>query len=184
MDTDQRYDCLLDWASRNEAIIHPSLRFVQTESHGVECVVGEECESIKPGEVFMRIPYKLSFSYWNAVSAGKPESCYHHHESPSLPKQFLESSTDHETVTAVFLVQQYLLGEESFWYPYIQVLPRPDDLQDSAIPLLWSDKDLTYLRGTYLEDEVPKKRIDLLSRWSKALSVMAETGFDVSAYTS
>ena len=183
METDSRYERFLGWARKNGTFIHPALKLVQTVERGVECLVDENSGGVSSHEVFLRISYQLTFSYWNAISAGKEPDSYYQPRSAQLPESLLESSADHETVSAIFLVQQYLLGEASFWYPYIRILPQPHDSNDPAIPLLWSEEDRVWLRGTYLEDEVDKKLKDLASRWSEAVELMSQGGWDASEYT-
>lgn len=66
---------------------------------------------------------------------------------------------------------------------YIQVLPQPDDSSQPAIPLVWHDEDISWLRGTHLEEAVKSRRKDLKRRWREAIEVMKNAGWDVSCYT-
>lgn len=111
-----RYERFIEWTEQNGAYVHPSLKFVVTANRGAELVVHTGGEVIKPFESLFRAPYAASLSYFNAVSAGTAGSPYRPH-STSLPNDYLESTADHDTVGAVFLVQQYLLGDKSFWFP-------------------------------------------------------------------
>lgn len=115
---EDRYERFIQWARDNGTYIHPSVKFVNSADRGVEAIIDPEGESIKPQEDFIRLSYNLSLSYLNAISAGTPESHYHPHSKP-LPGCFLNATADHDTINAIFLVTQYLLGTLSFWYPYI-----------------------------------------------------------------
>lgn len=112
-----KYEQLLRWAEENGSYIHPSLKYIEAEDRGVEALIDPKGKAIKSNEQFLRVSYKLTLSYFNAISAGISGSGYHPH-SESLPREFLTRSVDHDTINALFLVQQYLLAEESFWYRY------------------------------------------------------------------
>ncbi|KAL2672952.1 hypothetical protein Neosp_013670 [[Neocosmospora] mangrovei] len=177
---ENRYERFIKWARQNGAYFHSSLRFVVTPNRGAEVLVTGQ--AIRPFETLFTVPYGISLSYFNAVSAGNPGSPYLPRSTP-LPEEFLENTSDHDTVNAIFLVQQYLLGEQSFWYPYIQILPQPDDAKDSTIPLLWPESDLLWLRGTYLEEAVAKQRMDHVKRWNEAMKTLQKYGWNASQFT-
>ncbi|KAL5592636.1 hypothetical protein FOBRF1_006954 [Fusarium oxysporum] len=177
---EKRYERFIEWTRQNGAYFHPSLNFVVTPNRGAEVLVTGE--GIKPFETLFTVPYGISLSYFNAVSAGVEGSAYLPHSEP-LPEEYLGSTSDHDTINAIFLVQQYLLGEKSFWCPYIQILPQPDDAKDSAIPLLWSEKDLLWLRGTCLEEAVSKQKADHVKRWTDAVQTLQSHGWDTSQYS-
>ncbi|KAM0418952.1 hypothetical protein ACHAPT_012110 [Fusarium lateritium] len=177
---EQRYEKFIEWTRQNGAYFHPSLKFVVTLDRGAEVLVTGE--AIKPFETLFTVPYGISLSYFNAVSAGNPGSPYLPHSDP-LPEEYLQTTSDHDTINAIFLVQQYLLGEKSFWHPYIQILPQPDDAQNSAIPLLWSEKDLLWLQGTHLEEAVADQKVDHVKRWTEAVETLQRCGWDTSQYT-
>ncbi|WAO96892.1 Hypothetical protein NCS54_01458400 [Fusarium falciforme] len=142
-DAEKKYEMFLEWARHNGAYFHPSLRFVVTLNRGAEVLVTGQ--AIQPFETLFKVPYGISLSYFNAVSGGVPGSPYLPHLEP-LPEEYL----------------QILVG-------YIQILPQPDDTKDSAIPLLWSEKDLLWLRGTFLEEAVANQKTDHIKRWTEAV---------------
>lgn len=47
-----------------------------------------------------------------------------------------------------FLMQQYLAGKSSFWYPYIATLPQPDAISSWSLPPFWPEDDFAFLEGT------------------------------------
>ncbi|KAJ4323559.1 hypothetical protein N0V84_004300 [Fusarium piperis] len=179
-DAEKNYERFIKWARNNGAYFHPSLKFIVTPNRGAEVLVTGQ--AIKPFETLFTVPYGISLSYFNAVSAGALGSPYLP-RSESLPEEYLQSTSDHDTINAVFLVQQYLLGENSFWHPYIQILPQPGDAKDSAIPLLWPEEDLLWLRGTCLEEAVAKQKTDHMRRWTGAIEALQRCGWNTSQYT-
>lgn len=59
---------------------------------------------------------------------------------PDLPE-----NVDDYVAIAIFLIQERSLGKDSFWDPYIDILPKENNL----IPLfLWSDEELVLLQGS------------------------------------
>lgn len=88
------------------------------------------------------------------------------------------------TRKSVYLVLwKTVLRRETTCGRYIQVLPQPDDSSQPAIPLVWHDEDISWLRGTHLEEAVKSRRKDLKRRWREAIEVMKHAGWDVSCYT-
>ncbi|EPQ67169.1 hypothetical protein BGT96224_5096, partial [Blumeria graminis f. sp. tritici 96224] len=47
-----------------------------------------------------------------------------------------------------FLMQQYLEGDQSLWWPYIRLLPQPDAVANFRMPLWWPETDHVFLQGT------------------------------------
>lgn len=112
----QKYRDLMKWANVHGAFIHPSCEFHAVPGGGGTMSVKIDGQPVDPHSVFLRMPYCLSLSYFNAISAGKEGSHYVPRGEP-LPAAFLQSTADHDTIGAIFLMQQYLLGSASFWHP-------------------------------------------------------------------
>ncbi|KAF2129628.1 SET domain-containing protein [Dothidotthia symphoricarpi CBS 119687] len=178
----QEYRELVEWAINNGAFIHPSCEFHASPGGGGTVSVKMDSQTVEPNAVLLRMPYCLSLSYFNAITAGIEGSHYVPRSKP-LPAAFLQSTADHETIGNIFLVQQYLLGNDSFWHPYIQVLPQPDTSSQPAIPLLWNKEDTVWLQGTHLEEATKDRRKHLKNRWHEAMNVLKQAGWDISGYT-
>ncbi|MCJ1265286.1 hypothetical protein MMC22_005161 [Lobaria immixta] len=54
-------------------------------------------------------------------------------------------------ITQIFFMKQFLLREQSLWWPYIRMLPQPDALHNFNTPLWYEPEDLAWIRGTNLE---------------------------------
>lgn len=113
---DQKYQELVKWADNNGGFLHSSCFFHTVLSGGGGALSVKSDGQIEPFSIFLRMPYCLTLSYFNAVSAGNEGSHYIPRSKP-LPDAFIHKTADHDTVSAVFLMQQYLLGSESFWHP-------------------------------------------------------------------
>jgi hypothetical protein len=108
-----------------------------------------------------------SLSYLNAVGT------YSNFRTPkSFPDEFLQTlkKDDPNVIGYFFLMQQYLLREQSPWWPYIRMLPQPDDPKSSGIPVWWPQEDQIFLTGTNAEPPL-KKRVQIWEeQWRKGIS--------------
>lgn len=81
----------------------------------------------------------MTISYLNVIGSTQVQGA-------DFPPQFIEA-LEPDAVTAFFLVDQYLHGEESFWARYLQSLPR---MEQMTTPQYFEGEDLEWLRGTNL----------------------------------
>ncbi|KMU76542.1 SET domain containing protein [Coccidioides immitis RMSCC 3703] len=74
--------------------------------------------------------------------------------------------------SAFLLMDQYLLGDESFWAPYIRSLP-----EDSQLTRLeyYSDEDLEWLEGTNLLKLRENMLIKLKTTYEVGLQMLKES---------
>ena len=64
----------------------------------------------------------------------------------ALGKEVLSEEINEYLAIALQLIQEkYVLGESSFWAPYIGVLPETDEVNPT---FTWSDEDLAFLEGS------------------------------------
>lgn len=111
-----KYELFVEWVKKHGGSVHPSLSFEPACGQGFNLVVKQEAAAIESGEPLFSVPYCLTLSYLNAICAGNDDSHYESRSQP-FPHHFLDTTVDHDAVAYIFLVQQYLLGEESFWSP-------------------------------------------------------------------
>lgn len=192
-------DDLLLWAKDHNAYLHPLVELWQDPYRGwafkvlpAELWLKQEqntraeeqdliaqCRAqhvIPPGTTVVKCPYHLSLSYLNAIEASDSFSLHH---SPQFPAIFLGSmgAQAPSVVSNFFLIQQYLLGAESFWFPYIRHLPQPEEPQRLGTPLWWSENDLEYLSGTNIEPAVREQRELWKRQWADGLKLLEEAKF-------
>ncbi len=109
--------------------------------------------------------YHTSLSYLNAVDASDPFSC----RSPAFPVAFLEKAEPH-IIGNFFLIQQYLLHEDSHWWHYIRLLPQPTE--PSSVPATWSPDDLALLKGTNAYPAILKRKALWKDDYERAISLL------------
>ncbi|KAK0384282.1 hypothetical protein NLU13_8370 [Sarocladium strictum] len=156
---------LVDWALQNGATLHPSIevyddvttglsfRVKPSAVDGLVATSGASRDERADAGPIVSIPTSLSLSYLNALD--------------SLPSEFLNAVKPH-VVGRFFLIQQFLLGKDSFWYPYIQALPQPADQEAWELPPFWPDDDAELLDGTNVEVGIQKIRRDVQSEFKDA----------------
>ncbi|KAL7273848.1 hypothetical protein RUND412_003263 [Rhizina undulata] len=83
------------------------------------------------------------------------------------------------TTIYMFLCYQALLGEKSFWKPYIDILP-----QEFDTPLYFSPDDMDWLQGCNLgAAEVDARREVWRKEWELAVEVLRNEGVQTEDYT-
>lgn len=162
---------LLRWFVRHGGRLHPDVEMRFTPEYGFHFVA---TRSIGSNEVVCTCPFELSFSFLNIIS--QPISGGRSLEGQSACSSLL-GKVDKGTSTAFFLVEQRLEGEESFWYPYMRLLPMDTDM---TTPLWFSAQELLYLRGTNLcSNDVPTEQSSVgiqesiyREQWTSAVEVL------------
>lgn len=87
---------------------------------------------INDGDNLLKVPIKLCLTKSSAREAlGKDV----------LPREINE----YLAVACQLIHERYVMGEESFWKPYIDVLPETDEVNPT---FTWSDEDLSFLNGS------------------------------------
>lgn len=140
--TDPMIGELVAWASQHGTILDSQVEIYFDHITGLSFRAHNDISLGTP--IAVSSP-ATSLSYLNAT-----ESLYYSRHSDSFPPAFiagLEGSYCY-VIGHFFLVQQYLLGQNSFWYPYIRTLPQPHSPEGIPTPVGWSEEDLTFLKDT------------------------------------
>jgi hypothetical protein len=158
---------LVYWAKSHQAYLHPDVEIYEDPVTGFSF---RAVKDIPPSSQLVTCTYQLSLSYLNAVESPH----FQHHQSESFPEEFLESLSqdDPNIIGHFFLMQQYLMGEKSFWWPYIRLLPQPNQPERLGIPIWWPEADERFLVGTNAEPPLKKRRGMWMSEWDKGISAL------------
>ncbi|RGP76098.1 hypothetical protein FLONG3_5489 [Fusarium longipes] len=134
-----RASALVEWATSNGASINPSVQVSHLPETGLSfCATAPTL----PFDTIVSIPPSLTLSYLNALPG-------RHDPKPFTPA-FLAQTPPH-VIGRFVLVKHFLLKEESFWTPYIQALPQPNDVDSWSLPPFWPDEDAELFEGTNIE---------------------------------
>ena len=147
---------LIDWLASNGVWVkavstwgrapHPLVIASETEDDGESCGRGLLArESMGEGELMMTIPLDLCLTKFAAQE--------------KFGKAIVPDYMDEYIAIALILISEKLLGAESRWKPYIDILPTKEDVYPSFI---WSDEELELLRGspTFAASKSLKAKID------------------------
>lgn len=136
-----RLDRLVDWGQARGARLHPSLEIYHDDVTKLSLRVKESAAApLEPGFQAVSCPFGITLSYLNALVDGplnpSAPSQLHDHRGPAFPPCFMDAVPPH-VIGRFFLIQQYLKGSESFWWPYISSLPGPLQVNSWVLPAFW-----------------------------------------------
>lgn len=96
----------------------------------------------------------------------------------AFPQSFIDAVTPHGLL-CFFLAQQRILGEKSFYAPYINVLPK-----EFTTPLYFDEKDMEFLQGTNLgEEDIEQRRRTWKKEWGAGVEALKQAGIESGEYT-
>lgn len=151
---DERNDALVKWVEEAGGCLHPSVEVYHDPVTKGSFRVKDGC-TVNQGESVVTLPISRSLSYLNAI-CGHPDfpAVTHKHiqehtpprDGHWFPAEFLRETPPH-VVGRFVLMQEYLRGRASAWWPYIRTLPQPEHVA-GMLPALWPADDLEFLVGT------------------------------------
>ena len=128
------------WLLSHGGRLHSDVN-IAFDSHGF-CLHVCKDQDLPQGCCVISCPHTLTISWINVVQ-------------DSFFGQFISQSAFHLVtklvMTRFFLVKQFMLHGKSFWWPYIQLLPQPEEMNAFNSPLWYNAEDLAWIRGTNLE---------------------------------
>ena len=161
-------DAFEEWFRSNGGYLHNSIRITHNETSGVHL---RAIKPIEPGSTIISAPHALAIFYFNAfVDDALP--IFMHQKCP------LEAGP----IAFFYLMTQYINRDTSFWKPYLDNLPRPDE--DSSLPLFFEDADdVAWLEGTDVwYSHLARAKIYEKS-YRIGITLLRESGIDVEPYT-
>ena len=157
--------------------MHPNLEITSDDSKGSFFHVRADKEGIGADTTFLSCPNPLSISYLNAINFPPFSS-----DGPTLPDSLVQSLPVH-TVTVFFMIQQYLKREKSFWWPYFNSLPPPEEGEKLGTPLWFTEEDRKWFRGTNLENGIQGREKEWKHQWKEGVRLLEEAGWETDGYT-
>ncbi len=173
-------DDLLSWSASNGATLHSQAEIYNSPTFGVSLRVKSSENDLPAHSTIVSTSYTISLSFINALDVFKNLPS----RSPPFPEEFLRN-TEANVVGRFFLMQQYLMGEQSYWAPYIKSLPQPNEPEKLATPLYWPESDLEIVNATNLlaatqkrvwmwNDEFAEGKRSLGDSWDSLFQGMSE----------
>lgn len=149
-----RFSALLEWSREHGGTVHSALEVYKDDVTGFSMrVKPSSAEGIDltagAAEQVLSCPFSTTLSFLNARVGGPMltgSSQLDVELRPAFPPLFMEIQP--HVIGHFYLMKQYLLGKNSFWYPYIRTLPQPDSISSWSLPPFWPDEDFEFLEGT------------------------------------
>ena len=119
-------------------------------------------------EPVLHLPRDLTFSLLSTK-----------HATSIWPKQFMQQFEDEPYIlTRFMLIDEYLHGSGSFWWPYIDMLPEPAEESPSFNTPLWFDEqDMEWLQGTNLAAAVREREVAWKKEFHHGLQILRHSGY-------
>lgn len=137
-----QHERLIDWVLENNGYLHPNVEIAHSASKGFHMLVGAG-KTVKPQTRVTSCPITCSLSVLNVLDIA-PFS----NHGTKFPREFLHDNVHRpELLQAFFLMEQAVLGDKSWWAPYIQTLPTVSDINDLQFE---TEDDRKWLEGTNL----------------------------------
>ena len=147
----------LKWFNDNGGRIHPSVELASSDA-GHMFRVKSESSNIELDSIIISCPSELTISFQNAQRSSSLNG---------LVQKNGQISVEPIVALRFFLIEQYLLRDESLWFAYLQLLPQPSDHQSLHVPFLFDEDDLRWLEDTNLGKAVELRK----STWKKEYKV-------------
>lgn len=153
--TDQfeKHRRLTEWTVEHGGFWHDAVQIVHTPEKGYYARVRHGHE-VPSGTRIASCPMETTLSVLNALSI----SPFSNHGT-QFPSAFLrQHETDTDILQFFYLMEQHVLGEASFWAPYIATLP---DVQATGSLQFESEADMAWIQGTNLSTALVQQN----ARW-------------------
>lgn len=138
-----RHQRLVKWVLTNNGYFHPDAQIAFSSRKGFHALVANG-KTISSGARIAGCPMPLTLSILNALDVKHFPSHGTH-----FPKPFLiDQASKPESLQSFFLMEQLVLGDKSWWAPYISSLPTVEDVTDLQFN---EESDLAWLEGTNLK---------------------------------
>ena len=171
-DTTSLLQALAGWAQEHGTSLAPDVEVYQDPVTGLSF---RALQNIPPGTKLVDCSFQTTLSYLNTTELC---SSFQTH-SPPFPPEFIDNlnADDPNIIGHFFLIQQYLLGQESFWWHYIRLLPQPNSPEILALPVWWPETDFEFLNGTNAEPPVKKRKALWEEEWKQGIALLG-SGFE------
>lgn len=180
-------DKLIEWFKTHDGKINPALSLQKDDQNGYHfrTNTGIAASTSQNGTPVCKCPLQLTLSYLNVKNPAPPgiRDC----SNESVVSKIIDKISP-QTAGYIFLMEQRLKGRESFWWPYIDVLPKEEELNT---PLWFEEGDLKWLLGTTLHSSadgqsksaVEQRRQMWRAEWENSIAALKTVGAGVDGFT-
>lgn len=178
---------LTEWFKEHNGKIDPALSLQKDDRNGYHfrSIRDVPASLDQNGTPICRCPLNLTLSYLNVKIPAPPgiPDC----SNESVVSKIIDRISP-QNAGYIFLVEQRLKGKQSFWWPYIDALPKEKEL---STPLWFEEADLKWLLGTNMHSSadnqsksaVEHRRQMWKDEWEKGVNALKVAGVDVGGFT-
>jgi hypothetical protein len=160
---------LEDWLhSQPGGYLHPNVHIVDDSSAGVHW---RASGPVEPGTKLATVPHSIALSYLNALADD---------EYPVFKQK--RTAFKIEAIGFFYLALQYLNRSTSFWKPYLESLPQPEEQHTTP---LWFDtpEDEAWLADTDALFTTKKLKAIYEEQYQSGIAVLGAAGIDTEPIT-
>lgn len=155
------------WFRAHGGSLRPSVRIAFDDNFGFHLRVSPD-QDIPPNLDLLRVPHSLTFSLLDYDRLGL-----------EWPEAFISHFADApEVLTRFLLIDQLLQREDSFWWPYLDLLPRPARANDTdyvfETPLWYGEEDYAWIKGTNLDAARTRREAEWRNEYERGLELLGE----------
>ncbi|KAF9780669.1 hypothetical protein IL306_015266 [Fusarium sp. DS 682] len=166
MTSSEHASALVKWATSHGASINPSVEVTHLPETGLSF---RATVATAPFDTIVSIPSSLTLSYINTLPGRD--------DPKPFTAEFLAQTPPHVTGRFI-LIKHFILKGESFWAPYIQALPQPEDHDSWSLPPFWPDEDAELFEGTNIEVGVTSIRANVKREFKAAHDLLAAESWE------
>lgn len=177
---------LIDWFWSHGGRVHASISLQIDEEFGYHFRARTDipASTEENGTLVCRCPSQLTLSYLNVLTScpSNVKAC----ATESVVSKVVGKVESH-VVGCFFLCEQRLKGKESFWWPYIDLLPKEKIF---TTPLWFDDDDLMWLLGTTMhtsqelgKSAVLERRDMWQTQYASGIMHLKEASVDASPFS-
>lgn len=168
MSTTPKAEALETWFRANNGYLHDGIQILHSQTAGFHFRADI---LIPPGATIASAPHSITLSYLNALVDD---------EYPVFRQR--RDRFKIEAIGFFYLMTQYVNRDRSFWKPYLDVLPQPEE--EFLQPLFYdSSEDIAWLAGTDVWHTVIARRDVYKKYYDDGTTVLRDAGIDVAPYT-
>lgn len=160
-------EALEEWFKANGGFLHPAVHLAQDEEHGSHF---RATAAIEPGTHVLTVPHHLALSNLNAQVDDDFPIFRTHAKSFTV-----------EALSFFYLMAQWINKDKSFWKPYLNTLPTPE--QGFETPMFFDEEDRKWLEGTDLHPTLLAREAIWKKYWEDGVQILQSAGMDVAEYT-
>jgi hypothetical protein len=176
-------DRLIQWFRENGGRLNEAIEMLHSPDYGYHFIAKSKAINVK--EIACTCPFGLTLSHLNVLPA--PPAGVRNYSNESVCSKLVDK-VDKSTVAAFFLAEQRLKGKDSFWLPYIRLLPNEAKI---TTPLWFKDQELAYLKGTNLfSNDVPREQTSVglqegiyREQWELGIAALKNAGESADNFT-